>query len=330
MKRKPLMGLTLGDATGIGSELVAKSLQSADIRQMATWVVVGDELVFQQGQAIAGVSVPYQLITNIEQIDDEDKVYFIDLKNLPTDAYSLGQLSLDSGKATGETLTFVLKLAQQKKLDGFVYAPINKEALHRGGFHFQDELHFFASLLDCKEGFSEINVMGDLWFTRITSHVPIKEVSSLIKKERVARIIRFAHDTLTGVGFDNPRIVVAALNPHAGDGGLLGTEEIEEIRPAIAEAQKQGINVDGPYPADTIFLRLKTKPFDCLVSMYHDQAQTGMKLLGFNKGITVSGGLPIAIATPAHGTAFDIAGQGIADSGATEQAMKLSVKLAGF
>lgn len=330
MKRKPVMGLTLGDATGIGSELVAKTLQSAEIRQLATWVVVGDERVFQQGQSVAGLSVPYQKIATIEEIDSENKVYLIDLHNLSPDTYSLGQLSEDSGQATGETLTYVLKLAQQKKLDGVVYAPINKEALHRGGFHFQDELHFFASLLDCKEGFSEINVMGDLWFTRITSHVPLKQVSSLVTKERVARIIRFAQDTLTSVGFDNPKIVVAALNPHAGDGGLLGTEEIDEIRPAIVSAQEQGINVEGPYPADTIFLRLKTKPFDCLVSMYHDQAQTGMKLLGFNKGITVSGGLPVVITTPAHGTAFDIAGQGISDPGATEQAMKLAVRLAGF
>ncbi|WP_240415290.1 4-hydroxythreonine-4-phosphate dehydrogenase PdxA [Paenibacillus periandrae] len=330
MKRKPVMGLTLGDATGIGSELVAKTLQSEEIRQIATWVVVGDERVFLQGQSVAGLSVPYVKIANIEEIDSEDKVYLIDLHNLSPDTYSLGQLSEDSGQATGETLTYVLKLAQQKKLDGVVYAPINKEALHRGGFHFQDELHFFASLLDCKEGFSEINVMGDLWFTRITSHVPLKQVSSLVTKERVARIIRFAQDTLTSVGFANPKIVVAALNPHAGDGGLLGTEEIDEIRPAIVSAQEQGINVEGPYPADTIFLRLKTKPFDCLVSMYHDQAQTGMKLLGFNKGITVSGGLPVVLTTPAHGTAFDIAGQGISDPGATEQAMKLAVRLAGF
>lgn len=185
-------------------------------------------------------------------------------------------------------------------------------------------------MLDCKEGFSEINVLGDLWFTRVTSHVPLKEVSGLVKKERVGRIIRFAQQTLLNAGFENPRIAVAALNPHAGDNGLLGMEEIEEIQPAIKEAQEQGIQVDGPYPADTIFLRLKTNPFDCLVSMYHDQAQTGMKLMGFNKGVTVSGGLPVIITTPAHGTAFDIAGQGIADPGATEQAMKLAVKLAGF
>ncbi|WP_262684453.1 4-hydroxythreonine-4-phosphate dehydrogenase PdxA [Paenibacillus baimaensis] len=330
MIRKPVIGVTLGDAAGIGPELVVKVLQIADVRNLATWVLIGDERVLNQGQTDAGQTLSYRNIQNIEQIDNKDELYFIDLHNLSTDAYTQGQLSVDSGKATGETLTYALKLAQQKKLDGFVFAPINKAALHSGGFHFQDELHFFASLLDCKEGFSEINVLGDLWFTRVTSHVPLKEVSSLVKKERVGRIIRFAQQTLLNAGFENPRIAVAALNPHAGDNGLLGMEEIEEIQPAIKEAQEQGIQVDGPYPADTIFLRLKTNPFDCLVSMYHDQAQTGMKLMGFNKGVTVSGGLPVIITTPAHGTAFDIAGQGIADPGATEQAMKLAVKLAGF
>ncbi|MCR8632290.1 MULTISPECIES: PdxA family dehydrogenase [Paenibacillus] len=330
MKTKPVLGITLGDATGIGSELAVKALQMADIRKLATWVIIGDERVLGQGQSITGETLPYRKIESTEQIDNVDDVYFIDLNNLSPDEYTLGQLSAVSGKATGETLEYVVKLAQDKHLDGFVFAPINKGALHNGGYHFQDELHFFASLLNCKEGFSEINVMDDLWFTRVTSHIPLKQVSDFIKKERVGRIIRFAHDTLTKVGFENPRIVVAALNPHAGDSGLLGMEEIEEITPAIKEAQEQGINVDGPFPADTIFLRLNTQPFDSLVSMYHDQAQTGMKLLGFNKGVTVSGGLPVVITTPAHGTAFDIAGQGRANPGAMEHAMKLAVKLAGY
>lgn len=329
MTAKPVLGLTLGDAAGIGSELVVKALQSAAIRQLATWVLIGDERVLEQGQAVTGLSIPYRKIEQVEEIDSEDVIYFIDLHNLSTDSYTLGQLSEISGRITGETLSHAVKLSQDKKLDGFVFAPINKEALHRGGFHFQDELHFFASLLNVEVGFSEINVMDDLWVTRITSHIALKDVSGLVKKERVARIIRFAHQTLTTVGIRNPKIAVAALNPHAGDGGLMGTEEIEEIRPAIQEALEQGIQVEGPYPADTIFLRLKTKPFDCLVSMYHDQAQTGMKLLGFNRGVTVSGGLPIVITTPAHGTAFDIAGQGTADPGAMEHAMMLAVRLTG-
>ncbi|TDF92548.1 4-hydroxythreonine-4-phosphate dehydrogenase PdxA [Paenibacillus piri] len=330
MTTKPLMGLTLGDAAGIGSELVVKALQAADIRQLATWVLIGDERVLKQGESAAGQTLSYRKVQNVDEINGEDGLYFIDLHNLSPDDYTLGQVSSKSGKATAETFTYALGLANQKKLAGVVFAPINKEALHSGGVPHRDELHFFADLLDCKEGFSEINVMGDLWVTRVTSHIPLKEVSELITKERVGGIIRFAHRTLTKVGIANPKIAVAALNPHAGDGGLMGMEEIDEIRPAVQEALTQGINVEGPYPADTIFLRLKTNPFDCLVGMYHDQAQTGMKLMGFNRGVTVSGGLPVVITTPAHGTAFDIAGQGVADPGATEQAMKLAVKLAGI
>ncbi|MFE5323214.1 4-hydroxythreonine-4-phosphate dehydrogenase PdxA [Paenibacillus sp. NPDC056579] len=329
MKTKPVVGVTLGDAAGIGPELVVKALQNAEIRQLATWVLIGDERVLQQGQDAAGSSITYRSIDNVGQVDSADDLYFIDLHNVPANAYTPGQLSVESGKATGETLTYALKVAQNKQLDAVIYAPINKEALHSGGFHFQDELHFFADLLECKEGFSEINVMDNLWVTRVTSHIALKDVSRLVTKERVARIIRFAHTTLTNAGIANPSIAVAALNPHAGDGGLMGMEEIEEIRPAIQEAKQEGINVAGPYPADTIFLRLKTDPFDCLVGMYHDQAQTGMKLMGFNRGVTVSGGLPVVITTPAHGTAFDIAGKGVADPGAMEQAMKLAVRLIG-
>lgn len=329
MKTKPVIGVTLGDAAGIGPELVIKALQNQDVRQLATWVLIGDERVLKQGQEVAGSTVTYRKIDDIVLVDSADDIYFIDLNNLSTDDYTPGQLSILSGKATGETLTYALKVAQDKHLDGVIYAPINKEALHSSGYHFQDELHFFANLLDCKEGFSEINVMDNLWVTRVTSHIALKDVSALVTKERVGRIIRFAHTTLTNAGITNPRIAVAALNPHAGDGGLMGMEEIEEIRPAVQEAQQEGINVAGPYPADTIFLRLKSDPFDCLVGMYHDQAQTGMKLMGFNRGVTVSGGLPVVITTPAHGTAFDIASKGIADPGAMEQAMRLAIRLIG-
>ncbi|MEK8132078.1 4-hydroxythreonine-4-phosphate dehydrogenase PdxA [Paenibacillus filicis] len=331
MKTKPVIGVTLGDAAGIGPELAVKALHNPAIRELATWVLIGDERVLKQGQEVAGEALPYRTITDAAQAAEApEELSFIDLGNLSPEEYTPGQLSLRSGQATGETLIYALEQAQQKKLDGVIYAPINKEALHKGGFHFQDELHFFASLLGCKEGFSEINVMDDLWVTRVTSHIPLKDVSGLVTQERVGQIIRFAHRTLTKAGIDNPRIAVAALNPHAGDGGLMGMEEIEEIRPAVQEAREQGIRAEGPYPADTIFLRLKTDLFDCLVGMYHDQAQTGMKLMGFYRGVTVSGGLPVVIATPAHGTAFDIAGRGTADPGAMEHAMKLAVKLIGL
>lgn len=326
---KPMIGVTLGDATGIGPELIVKSFQDQAIRQLATWVIVGDKRVFLQGQTIAGMELPVTDISNIDEAKEEaGTLYFLDLGNLDPANYELGKLSAESGKVTGETLKYVLDLTKQDKIDGVIYAPLNKEALHRGGHHFSDELHFFAHLLECKEGFSEINVMDRLWVTRVTSHIPLKNVSANITKERVERQIRFAHQTLTTAGIANPKIVVSALNPHAGEGGMLGTEEIEAITPAIEAARQDGIHVNGPYPADTLFLRLDKDPFDCLLAMYHDQAQTGMKLLGFNRGVTMSGGLPVTLTTPAHGTAFDIAGKGIADPGATVAAIRMVVRMA--
>ncbi|MFD2043558.1 PdxA family protein [Ornithinibacillus salinisoli] len=324
----PIIGVTLGDATGIGPELIVKSFQDTEIRDLATWVIVGDKRVFEQGQSIAGLELDAKEVDHIDQVEKKNSsIYFIDLGNLETSEYELGTLSNESGKVTGETLKYVLNLAKEKKIDGVIYGPLNKEALHRGGHHFQDELHFFADLLDCEEGFSEINVMQDLWVTRATSHIPLKNVSEHVTKERIVQRIQFANKTLKEAGIENPKIVVSALNPHAGEGGMLGNEEIDYIIPAIKEMQEDGVNVQGPYPADTLFLRLDKDPFDCLLAMYHDQAQTGMKLLGFNRGVTMSGGLPITLTTPAHGTAFDIAGKGIADPGATKEAIKMVVRM---
>lgn len=325
---RPVFALTYGDAAGIGAELVAKALQSEEVRRLAKWVLIGDERIFQRGMEIAKASYEYTKISDPAEALQDDHLYMIAQEQLAPEEVPLGILSEKAGKACGDTLKLALQYAKEGKFDGVVYAPLNKEALHRGGLKFHDELHFFADQLGCKEGFSEINVMDKLWVTRVTSHIPLRKVSDLVTKERVKSIIRFAFDTLVAVGIEKPRIVVAALNPHAGDGGLLGHEEIEEIQPAVQEMKATGIDVEGPFPADTIFLRLQKNPFDCIVGMYHDQVQTGMKLLGFHKGVTISGGLPVVLTTPAHGTAFDIAAQGTADPGAMITAMNVAVRLA--
>lgn len=325
---KVTMGLLYGDATGVGSELVAKALQNQELFQDAAWVLIGDERVFQLGATIANCSLKYTKIERIDQIDPkEGTTWLIDTANTDPLTFQLGKLSAESGKATGDNLTLATRLAQDKKLDGVVYAPLNKGALYKGGFQFEDDIHMLASLFGYKSGFGEVNVLEDLWVTRATSHIPLKDVAKHITQSRVLEVIRFANGILNKAGFTNPGIAVSALNPHAGDSGLIGMEEIEEIIPAVETAQQEGINVAGPFPADTIFLRLKVNPFDCLVSMYHDQAQTGMKLMGFHKGVTVNGGLPIVLNTPAHGTAFDIAGKGAANPGAMIHAMKLAVKM---
>lgn len=328
INEKPIIGVTLGDATGIGPELIVKALQDQSIRNLATWVIVGDKRILLQGESISGLHLPIKAINQIyDAIPKCGTIYFIDLNNLDPNQYRLGELSPESGKITGETLKYVLSLAKEKKVDGVIYGPLNKEALQRGGHQFQDELHFFADLLECKHGFSELNAMENLWITRVTSHIPLKDVSENISQEIVLEKIKFADRTVKTAGVKTPKIVVSALNPHAGEGGMLGREEIDVITPAIEQAKTEGLNVEGPYPSDTIFLRLKKDPFDCLLAMYHDQAQIGMKLLGFNKGVTISGGLPTILVTPAHGTAFDIVGKGIADPGAMKEAIKIVARM---
>ena len=326
--RNLVLGVTLGDATGIGPELIVKALNDNEIKKLATWVIVDDKRVLKQGEEIAGSQIDIIEIEEISQVVPEDgKIYFIDLKNLDPKDYKLGVLSEKAGKASGDTSKYLLEISQHNKIDGVIYGPLNKEALQRGGHHFKDELHFFADLLNCKHGFGEINILDDLWICRVTSHIPMKEVSSYITKENVLDRIHFAHRNLTRAGYNNPKIAVASYNPHSGEGGLTGTEEIDAIIPAVKEAQKEGINVVGPYSADTIFLRLEKEAINCLLAMYHDQAQIGMKLMGFNRGVTMSAGLPVVLTTPAHGTAFDIAGKGIADIGPTKAAIKMLVRM---
>jgi len=325
---KPVVGLLYGEAVGVGPEVLAKALQNKEIVDSAVWVLIGDERVFKQGAEIANVPLNYRKVNDIDEVNgDYGSLFLIDTKNTDPCTIQKGVLSAESGKATGDNLVFATKLAKQKKLDGLTYAPMNKDGLFKGGYEFMDDIHLLASLFDLKSGFGEVNVMDDTWFTRVTSHIPLKEVAENITFDSVLDGIHFANNVLTDAGFTNPKIAVAALNPHAGDGGLIGDEESEIIIPAVEEAKKQGINAVGPYPADTIFIRLEKERFDCILSMYHDQGQTGMKLLGFKKGVTISGGLPIIMTTAAHGTAFDIAGKGIADSGALEEALKLNVKM---
>jgi 4-hydroxythreonine-4-phosphate dehydrogenase len=203
--------------------------------------------------------------------------------------------------------------------------------MHLGGLRFEDELRFLAHELAHDGPFGELNVLDkpdSLWTTRVTSHVPLKDVAAHITEEAVLSAIRFADDTLRAAGRENPRIGVAALNPHAGDGGNFGREEIEIIGPATEQAQREGIAAEGPLPSDTIFVRARDGRFDIVVTMYHDQGQIAMKLLGFGRGVTVLGGLPVPVTTCGHGTAYDIAGQGIATAEALKNAFAICREMA--
>lgn len=329
MVQRIKLGLTLGDPTGIGPELVARLLADRAFPVDADMVVIGDHRHFEQGQEIAGVSVPLPRIRAGDPVRAQGAYpVFLDFPTVEPAAYRLGEVSAKAGRAVLDTLTFALRLAQDGELDALVYAPLNKEAMHRAGSPHEDELRFFAHQLGWKGLHGELNVLDNLWTSRVTSHVALREVPSRITVQRVYEAILLVYQTLREAGVERPKIAVAALNPHGGEGGLFGDEEATTIRPAIARARQEGIGAEGPFPADTIFLRARDGRYDAVVSMYHDQGQVATKLLGFHRGVTVSGGLPVPIATPAHGTAHDIAGQGRANPAALEAAVRIACRMA--
>ena len=325
----PVLGLMLGDATGIGPEQCARILSDRRMANAARLLVVGDARVLQQGMLDAGVAVAWRAYDAPEEVDwQSGEIPIIDLRNLDPGSVRRGAVSAESGRVSGATLAHMVELASAQRIDGIVFAPLNKAALHAGGWHFNDEHQMFAHLTRHQGFFGEMNVLDDLWMSRVTSHVSLRTALEQITPERIDAALSLADATMRGAGFAVPRIAVAALNPHAGEGGLFGREEIDIIAPAVAQAAKRGIACKGPYSADTVFLKAFGGEFDGVLTMYHDQGQIATKLKGFNRGVTVTGGLETVFTTPAHGTAFDIVGKGIASTGALEQAILLCSRLA--
>jgi 4-hydroxythreonine-4-phosphate dehydrogenase len=239
-----------------------------------------------------------------------------------------GVVSAEAGKAAGEDLKRAVGLAMAGEVDGVTYASLNKGALNLGGWHYPDDLHLFCALTGYDGPCGELNVLDALWTSRVTSHVPLREVAAHLTPEAIDMAIRLIHSALTDAGLERPRIAVAALNPHAGDGGLCGDEELTLIAPAVERARAAGIHCEGPYASDTIFLRARDGRCDAVVTMYHDQGQVATKLMGFGRGVTVCAGLPVVLTTPAHGTAHDIVGTGKATPTALENAIRLAGRMA--
>lgn len=328
-KKKPTLGLLMGDSSGIGPEIVAKLIGRPEIFESAHVVIVGDQRVFRMGQRIAGVSHPVTFTDRLDAVPlNTGQAVFYDYPSLSEAEITLGKVNAKSGKAVVDALSFLVDAALNKQIDGFVFAPFNKEAMILGGLPYHSELDFFKERFGRPDIPGEVSVLDDLWATRVTSHIGIGQVSAMITRDNVHNTIRFMDDVLRTFGIRKPRLAVAALNPHAGEGGLFGPEEKAAISPAIEMARNAGIQAEGPFPADTIFLRTKEGRYDGVVSMYHDQGQIATKLLGFDRGVTVHGGLPVAIATPAHGSAFDIAGQGKANPEGIVRAFLIAVRLA--
>jgi len=314
VRELPLLGLCLGDPTGIGPEQCARVLADRRLADCARIRVYGDGRVLERGARDANVQL--------------GGVDLVDLRNYDPDRIPRGAISADSGRITGETLAHMVEEALQGRLEGITFAPLNKAALHAGGWKFNDEHQMFASLTRHQGFFGEMNVLDNTWMSRVTSHVSLRQALDQITAQRIDDALTLADETMRGAGFATPRIAVCALNPHAGENGLFGREEIDVIAPAVKKAAARGIACRGPYPSDTVFLKAFNGEFDGVLSMYHDQGQIATKLKGFNRGVTVTAGLETVFTTPAHGTAFDIVGQGRATTGALEQAVRLAARLA--
>jgi len=329
MNTLPRIGFMLGDVTGIGPEIAAKLLASGKPAKTANVVIIGDRRVLELGARNAGVQVPHTVVASIDDVTFPRNDYpLIDLGNVDPNKFPQGKSSDESGKLCGDTLKFMIDLALAGKLDGICFAPLNKGAMNRGGWKFNDEHQMFAHLTAHSDFFGEMNVIEQFSTFRVTSHVALREAVNMISAERIGAAVNLANDSLRAAGVAQPRIGVAALNPHNGENGLFGDEEIRIIRPAVDTLRAGGIQCTGPISSDVIFLKALKGDYDGVVMMYHDQGQIATKLLGFNKGVTVTAGLKTVFTTPAHGTAYDIVGQGKADPGAMEHAFTLAAKLA--
>ncbi|SAL77875.1 4-hydroxythreonine-4-phosphate dehydrogenase [Caballeronia arvi] len=327
---RPRIAVLLGDPAGIGPELIARLLSIDENRQRADLFLIGDRSEVDEGMRIAGVRFPYVESATFEAARFEPGVpVLMHFRGSAKASFDRALASGNNGAYSLDAFRVALKLTSSNDTQGMLFAPVNKTALHMAGMETGDEMEWFARQLDYRGPCSEFNVIEELWTSRVTSHVALRSVGDLITEEKIIAAIELITEGLRHAGVARPRIGVCGLNPHNGDNGSFGREELDVIAPAVVRAQSRGLPVEGPLPADTIFVRaLRRGEFDGVVTMYHDQGQIAMKLMGFERGVTVHGGLPIPVTTPAHGTAFDIYGQGKAHVGATQHAFDIVCRMA--
>jgi len=329
---RPRVGLMLGDPTGIGPEVALKLLNRPETHQQARILVVGDRRIFDQAAQELGISLRLKLVDLEKPFEwpqpGSQEVAMIDLCNIDPASVTRGALDPQMGWRVGETLKVMTDMALNHQIDAVCFAPLNKAAINRGGWKYLDEHAMFADWNAHQGYYGEVNIIPMFCTFRVTSHVSLRKAVELVVPERIQGAVTLAHQVMKGLGHPAARIGVAALNPHGGESGLFGDEEITIIRPTLDKLKTAGLHTEGPYPSDTVFLKAKAGQLDAVVIMYHDQGQIATKLLGFSEGVTLTGGLHTIYTTPAHGTAYDIVGQKKADPGAMVKAFEVAVKLA--
>ena len=336
---RPVIGISMGDPAGIGPEIAAKALADKRVYEIARPLIVGDANTIAKAIEIVKVDLEVRAISEVGQAKFEyGNIDVFDLKNVDTDALVYGRVQPMAGKAAFEAIEKVISLAMEGQVDATVTGPINKESLNQAGYSYSGHTEIYADYTKTKE-YTMFLVERNMRVVHVSTHVSLKRACELVKKERILEVIRLANDACKRLGIDKPAIGVAGLNPHSGEGGLFGDEEVTEIIPAIEEAKAAGINADGPIPADTLFSKVKGGMYDIAVAMYHDQGHIPIKVVGFVvndstqkwesvKGVNITLGLPIIRTSVDHGTAFDQAGKGTATEESLIHAIEYAVKLA--
>ena len=327
-RSKPRIGLIPGDPNGVGPEILAKLVADIEDDQDVDILVIGDDHIIEGGSRTADLALALPQLKLGDEALVEGQIAHLLLETIPSGEVTPGQATIAAGRSILQTLETAADLAMSGVIDGVCYAPLNKTALHLGGMTEPDEMQHLAVHLGVKGSAKELNAVEGLWTTRVTSHIALKDVPGFITGDAILAAVRRLHETVFDSGIERPRLAVAALNPHAGDNGNFGTEEIEIISPAVEFARAEGYDVIGPWSPDSVFLLGKDGRVDGIVAMYHDQSQIAMKMMGFDRGITLLGGLPVPITTPAQGSAYDIVGQGIARVGAMRFAFDMVAMIA--
>ena len=323
--QRPLIAVTMGDPAGVGPEITAKALANPKIRAACRAVVVGDLGTMERAAGAVGLTVAAVELDALDRETAEVQVYDPwgrDLSDVP-----VGMIDARAGAAAAQAVIAATKLALDRRVAAIVTAPINKAAINAAGFHYAGHTELLADLTD-SPGARMLLVAPGLRVIHNSTHVSLREAIERVTRENVRHVIGLLDKTLRVMAIPEPRIAVCGLNPHAGEGGLFGHEDDAFIRPAIEDARNGGLDVTGPEPGDTVFNRARNGAFDGVVAMYHDQGHVAVKVAGFFDGINVSVGLPIIRTSVDHGTAFDIAGQGVARADSMEMAIEIAATMA--
>ena len=324
---RPLLAITMGDPAGVGPEVVIKALDRPEVWEVCRPLVVGDAQWMEQARRIAGGSRPVRGVHIPIEAGMAESVDVLDLANVDVSHLSRGQVSPEAGQAAYEYVDRAVHLALEKDVAGVVTAPLNKEALHAAGVEYAGHTEILADLCGVEDVVMML-VADRLRVSHVSTHLSLRLAVECVTGNRIAQVVRLTQAALLRIGVAGPRIAVAGLNPHAGEGGLFGNEEQDIIGPAVKAAQADGINASGPFPPDSIFLRASQGEFDAVIAMYHDQGHVPIKLLGFYEGVNVTLGLPIIRTSVDHGTAFDIVGTGRADERSLVAALRLAAQMA--